>query len=304
MAVDRANGTIPLDPTGAPIAKVHVTVEGRDLLELIQKFLDGSVGYSQGADDYLDDDLDGKGLNSDNTMAEGTNPYTALEHAWDEGFGYFGAARDYGEYTDVEISAAGGRPEYGSGYHDTDGDGAIDLLSEMNFGHSTNAAKRDKDSNEPTDFTQEAWDAFRRGRTIIASAGGALSQEELDALKAERNAAVLAWEKAIAATAIHYINEVLNHMATFGTTEYSFVDHAKEWSELKGFALALQFNPRSKVSAAEFAMLHDKIGERPVLPGGDVDGYRAALLEARTTLKDAYDFADANVGDADGNGGW
>ena len=28
---------------------------------------------------------------------------TALEHAWDEGFGYFGAAINYGAYTDQEL---------------------------------------------------------------------------------------------------------------------------------------------------------------------------------------------------------
>ena len=28
-------------------------------------------------------------------MADDGDPYTAMEHHWDESFGYFGAARDY-----------------------------------------------------------------------------------------------------------------------------------------------------------------------------------------------------------------
>ena len=29
---------------------------------------------------------------------------TAMEHAWDEAFGYFGAARDYSRYTDEQLA--------------------------------------------------------------------------------------------------------------------------------------------------------------------------------------------------------
>ena len=74
-----------------------------------------------------------------------------------------------------------------------------------------------------------------------------LTTAELDELKKHRDAAVLGWEKAIAATALHYINDVLKDMAKFGASDYSVLDHVKHWSELKGFALTLQFNPRSPV---------------------------------------------------------
>ena len=61
IAVARAGGAVRLDPTGAPIGEVFLTSDGRDLNQLIEKFLLGAIAFSQGADDYLDDDTEGKG---------------------------------------------------------------------------------------------------------------------------------------------------------------------------------------------------------------------------------------------------
>lgn len=298
-AVARVNGEPGLDPNGAPIPEVYVTPEGRDLRQLIEKFLLMSVAYSQGTDDYLDNDLEGHGINSQNEeRASDTSTYTNLEHVWDEGFGYFGAAADYANYTDDEVAGSGGRADYAEGYHDTNGDGAIDLKSEYNFHASVNAAKRDRGSsaNAPTDFSQDAIDGFLRGRAIIHSAGGALSGAQRADLVAARDQAVLAWERAIAATVVHYINDTLSAMGTFGTADYSLSEHAKVWSEMKGFALGLQFNPRSQVSDADFVTLHDRMGDVPVLPGQDgIDAYRDALLQARAILGRSYGFAQSNL---------
>ncbi|GAA3962888.1 hypothetical protein [Allohahella marinimesophila] len=52
------------------------------------------------------------------------------EHQYDEGFGYFGAARDYRAYSDEEIGGKPGREDW-VGYHDTNGDNAIDLNADM-----------------------------------------------------------------------------------------------------------------------------------------------------------------------------
>ena len=109
------------------------------------------------------------------------------------------------------------------------------------------------------------------------------------------------WEKAYAATAIHYVNEVLADMDAIGTPDYSFADHAKHWSELKGFALGLQFNPRSPLhTSTRFADFHDLVGDAPVLPN-DVGGpsaisdYRTDLESARAILAEAYGFDASNV---------
>ena len=307
QAVAWSEGTTPLDPAGNAVTGVYLTETGLDLSQLIQKFLLGAIALSQGADDYLDDDTEGKGLLSDNTVPEEGKPYTALEHAWDEGFGYFGAARDFGDYTDDEIAAKDGRADYSSGYHDSNNDGSIDLLSERNVGHAINAAKRDRGANEetPTDLTQGAWDAFLVGRALISSADGALTAEQMSELQTQRDVVLANWEAAIAATVVHYINDVLADMGTFGTENYNFASHAKHWSECKGFALTLQFNPRSPLSDDQFAQLHELLSDSPALPGSEgADGYKTALLQARDLLQQAYGFADANMGDEHGEGGW
>lgn len=300
LARDRALGTAPLGPDDLPIGKVYVTAKGQDLKQLLMKFLLGAVAYHQATDKYLDSATPGKGLLAPNTQ-DADKPYTLLEHAWDEGFGYWGGARDYGRHSDAQNASPG--------YFDTDGDGAIDLKSEFNFGASTNAAKRDLASSPsaPTDFSKLSMDAFLRGRTLISSAQGGLTPAQLAQLEAERDVAVANWEMAIAATIVHYLNQVIRHMDRFGAPSYKFLDHAKHWSEAKGFALGLQFNPRKKLTDAQLAQLHALLGDAPVLPTApqaQIDAYRDALLQARAILKDAYGFADANVGDANGENGW
>ncbi|HSN82108.1 MAG TPA: DUF4856 domain-containing protein [Polyangiales bacterium] len=296
QAAAGAAGSFPIDAA----TPLYLTPAGHDLTQLVEKFLLVAIGFSQGADDYLDDDVADKGLLSANEIA-GDNSYTTLEHQWDEGYGYWGAAREYGAYTDEEIAAAGGRPEYENGYYDANDDGLIDLMSEYNFGASVNAAKRDLGSaeNAPTDFTAEADLAWRTGRAIIAAAYEAGEEVDLAALRAQRDIVVMVWEKAYAATAIHYINDVLEDMDAIDTPEYSFADHAKHWSELKGFALSFQFNPGSPMSESDFASVHAAIGDAPVGASAtspvDDEAYRTQLLDARSLIGDAYDFDEANI---------
>jgi len=300
LAAKRALNNVPLDPRGSPITKVYLTPAGQDLRQLTQKFLLGAVVYAQATDDYLDE-----GLAADNTSAVNGKSYTALEHGFDEAYGYFGAARHYGNFTDDEIAGRGGREAYASGYHDRDGDGAIDLGKEYNFGIAQNAAKRDLGSNDgaKTDFSGELFSAFLEGRQIIAS--GPLDSAGIATLSKARDAISQGWEDVLAATCVHYINDTLRDMATFGTDDYSFEDHAKHWSELKGFALSLQFNPRKRITDEAFATLHGLIRNAPSLPGdGDSTTYAQGLRDARQILVQFYDIAPENIGDENGIGGW
>lgn len=307
LIITRSGGAIPVDPSGADIPVAFVSGAGVDYQQLVQKYLMGAVALSQGADDYLDDDTPGKGLLSDNTASDDGEPYTPLEHHWDEGFGYFGAARDYRSYTDDEVAKAGGRDDW-QGAHDSDGDGKIDFRSEFNFGHSTNASKRDRGAVVATDFSQQAIDAFLAGRTVIVNANGALSDAELSELAGHRDAAMLAWNSAVAATAVHYVNDVLQDMSAFETPDYDFLAHAKHWSELKGFALALQFDNRhSPLGASALVRMHALLGDGPRLPGDGpeaIQSYREGLLEVRGILGQAFGFAAENLGDMNGEGGW
>ena len=289
---DRINNGPPNEPgTTTPIGEVFVTVDGWDLKQLTQKFLLMGVTYSQATDDYLDGDVVDKGLLSPNTQDE-DKPFTVLGHHWDEGFGYFGAARDYLAYTDQQIADGA--------IIDTDDDGAVDLLAELNWGASTNAAKRDVGATMRTDFTNDAFMGFWQGRQLIHAAGDTLTAAEMTELEGHAQQATDAWEAAIAATIVHYIN------ATIADTEaidgdpinYSFLDHAKHWSEMKGFALGLQFNPRSKVNTTDFAQLHVYMGDAPVLATATMAArqqYVSDLLAARDILQQSYGFSSPNV---------
>ncbi len=284
-----------------PITKPYVSAEGLDYQQLIQKFLGVAIAWSQGADDYLDNDTPEKGLKADNSEAVEGKLYTELEHNWDEAFGYFGSAHDYGSYTDEDIKKKVTK--------DTDEDSTINLLSEYNFGHSTNSAKRDFGVAKlsPTDFTRDIFLAFRQGRSLISSNEGDLNETDLAKLIEYRNTILQVWEKTIASTVVHYINEVLQDMVKFGDETYGFLDHAKHWSELKGFSLGLQFNRLSPLTKENFVKLHEHIGQKPVLStGSDLEksNYKKALLEARNILKTAYQFNDKNIGDEKGAGGW
>ncbi len=93
-------------------------------------------------------------------------------------------------------------------------------------------------------------------------------------------------------------------MAAIGTAEYHFYDHAKHWSELKGFALALQFNPHAQITDAQLAELHGYLGEAPVLEGGDITAATTALESARSLLGTAYGFSVDNLGTGADGCGW
>ncbi|ATC94004.1 DUF4856 domain-containing protein [Pseudoalteromonas tunicata] len=269
---------------------LHVTPEGLDLIQLVQKHTLGAVMFSQGTDDYLEE-----GLNTEHTQ-DGSQSYSKLEHQFDEGFGYFGASRNYLEMTDSEIAA-------GNASTDLNFDGKVDLTAEYVWGNSSNAAKRDLGANGLTDFTAEAMTHFIAGRQLLAqTVGTALTTEQMAQLKVHAAAASLAWEKAIAATVIHYINDVTADIAKFGNDSMNYSDYAKHWAEMKGFALNFQFSPYSPfsdsalnpkkdtVGAAQFAQLHALLQDAPVLNAEKIEAYKADLATARNLLQQAYEF--------------
>ncbi|MGB1297794.1 MAG: DUF4856 domain-containing protein, partial [Psychrobium sp.] len=218
------DGEARKDFAGNDIAKLYINEDGTDIKQLIQKFILGAVNFSQGADDYLDHATDGKGIKASHEQ-DGSKAYTKVEHQFDEGFGYFGAAHNYNQYSDLDIRAKGEGAEFGKGYNDINADGEIDLAREINLSNSVNAAKRDLGTVEhanKTDLTKEAFDAFVKGRKILnIAAGRELTADEMTTLMEQRDVAVLAWEKAISATVIHYINDTKADLDKIGTDGYT-----------------------------------------------------------------------------------
>jgi hypothetical protein len=306
-AQDESEGILRRDPGGA-LLPVHLTADGLHLGQLAEKFMLGALAFQQAADKYLDDEEGdpGVGLLAPNTRS-GTNRYTALEHAWDEGYGYFGAPRHASRIALADLVGM-------SRAFDGDSDGRIDLMSEWLFPTARYAALRDNGSaaGARTSFFAAAERAFRTGRAIIAGAGETLTPDEMAAVRAQRDIAIQNWERALAATAISYLNAVIRHTLAIGTPSYSFAAHAGAWSEMKAFALAFQFHRRSPMLEMEggeerFVRLHRLLRDAPALaddPPDERRAYVSDLLTARSLLGRAYGFADANLGDAMGVGGW
>jgi len=267
---------------------------GLNYQQLFQKFLLVSVAYSQAAQDYLKAD---KGLTKDNSEADGDAAYTSLEHQWDEGFGYFGASMDYLNIADATISGK-------TYYSDVDGDGAIDLLKgEYNYGLAQYASKHDVLTGT-TNLSSEIMTAFLEGRQLIQDNFGTNPVEgsgyhtELAAIS---DRAVKGLEKVIAISVIKYINESIDDLDGYvvGAGNNDVDNLAKHWSELKGFALGLQFSPIATMTEAQQIDLHDKIGQSPIAKleteHQDKALYIADLEAARTLVQTAFGFDAAAV---------
>lgn len=266
----------------------YVSETGLNYKQLTQKFLLGAVAFSQASNDYL---KDSKGLAKDNSKGDknGTKPYTPLEHQWDEGFGYFGAARDYNNYTDAQLAK---KPDYKQD-NDTNGDNVIDLDSEYTFAMAQYANKRDL-SIAGADYSKTIMDAFLKGRQIIQDNFG--TNPVTDGKSAAYHAdiaeqakiVITNWEKIFAANVIHYINATLEDMAAINGNDLG--ELPKHWSEMKGFALALQFNPEktSAMTLAQLKQLHTLLEQAPKLTNDAA--YRKQLEDARTLLKTTFKF--------------
>lgn len=296
-AQNRVIGFLQTDPA-RNVLPLHLTSNGRDLQQLVQSFLLGAVAFSRAVDADLDDDIPGFGLLA-STERAGDAPYSALEHAWDMGFGYFGAARDYDH--GLETADAAGVPATGA-WFDTNADCFISLDSEVSFGAALRAAAAAERGAE--DYGRLAFDAFVDGRRWVAAARGALEVEQIDELVQLRDRAAGAWERALAAASVHALNQLSVQLreALASSAAYSFSEQARLWSELKGTSLAFQFNRRSPFAFSDFASFHRLIGDAPRVPdtlpptnGSELDAYLQDLRQARDLLRAAYAFDAASV---------
>tara|TARA_A100001011_G_scaffold397179_1_gene497380 strand:+ start:309 stop:2024 length:1716 start_codon:yes stop_codon:yes gene_type:complete len=305
--------------TVVSVSDYQTDAYGRNWRQLIQKFLLGAVTLSQATNDYLQQDFANM-LDQE----KGTKAYGTGEHDWDEAFGYFGAARNGNEFTDDEAvgkTPGTGFPEardaYKNGYNDANADGSIDPRSEVFLGISQNCAKRDRldidgDGVGETNMSKEAFDAFVLGRHVIAEATAAqsMSAAQEAIVKAQAEIAGMAMEKCVAATVIHYINDIIADIGNFSDGKFAdtsnFNNYTKHWGEMKGFALGLQFSPWSPFASGEgrsnLKLILSRMGDAPVMPdgtqagiaySGGTAGYISMMQGNRTLLQDAYGFDEA-----------
>ena len=239
---------------------------GLNYQQLLSKFIMGAVFYNQAVDNYLDEKMGADTKPNDKAYKDGAC-YTGKEHSWDEAFGYWGAPahsltltaeQNYNVAKMKDLAAA-----------DYNGDGVVDLYSEMLFAHAYYASSYDKGGK--TNYLATVNQAFIDGRKVIRDAGGRnLNFSERTEMLAARDTIRENWQKVIAESVFKYAGSTYKDIVALetimeanGDTTDAFRKYAKHWGELKGFALALQCGPEDLGETAE--KMNRMMGFGPVL---------------------------------------
>ena len=239
---------------------------GFDYTQLISKFAMGAVFYNQAVNNYLGKKMEiGQKPNSE-PYKEGSY-YTGKEHSWDEAFGYWGSAAHALTLSAEDNYNVAKKKDLASADHN--GDGVVDLYSEMTYAHAYYASSYDKGGK--TDYLATVNQAFIDGRLVIRDAGGRnLSFDERTEMLAARDIIRENWQKVIAESVFKYAGSTYKDLVALeiimdanGDTTEAFRKYAKHWGELKGFALALQCGPENLGEAA--VKMNRMMGFGPVL---------------------------------------
>ncbi|PIE00746.1 MAG: DUF4856 domain-containing protein [Thiothrix nivea] len=294
----------------AATEKGYDPLTGYDYIQLFSKTAMGAVFYNQAVDNYLDELLGADKKPNDKPYSEGA-AYTGKEHVWDEAFGYFGApAHTLTLDAETAYNIAKGKKDALKAA-DANGDGKIDLYTEMTYAHAYYAAGADKGGK--TNYLHNITQAFVDGRQLIADAGGKkLTDKQRSQLQAYAADIRSNWEKVIAEAAFKYAGSVYKDLKKIQSTVESngdikpvYRDYAKHWGELKGFALALQMGGKDLGETA--VKLNRLLGFSPVslsneqVTGLDADGnyvmsktidmgeYMIHMAKLQTLLGEAFD---------------
>ena len=244
---------------------------GLNYPQLISKFIMGAVSYNQAVDVYLDEKLNADDKPNNKPYSDGAH-YTGKEHAWDEGFGYFGAPAHTLSLTPKNVFDIAKQKDLAAA--DANKDGKVDLRSEMTFGPAYYAAAFDASSqgkSNATNYLATITRAFVDGRKLIADAKGEkLTEAQRTELKKHASVIASNWEKVLAEATYKYAGSVYNDMVKLkiivdadGDTSKVLKNYIKHWGELKGFSLALQVGKNNLGETA--TRLNRLIGFGPLL---------------------------------------
>jgi hypothetical protein len=203
----------------------------------------GAVFYNQAVDNYLDEKLAADNKPNNKPYKDGKH-YTGKEHVWDEAFGYWGAAAHTLNLSAKESYEVAKKKNLAAS--DANGDGVVDLKSEMTFAHAYYASSFDKGGK--TNYLHTVTRAFLDGRKLITSANGeALTDSQRAQLRSYAEIIGENWERVIAESTFKYAGSVykditkMEEMMDAGEDVAStYAKYCKHWGELKGFSMALQ----------------------------------------------------------------
>jgi hypothetical protein len=208
-----------LTTKSVPTKQILFDTIGQSNAQLFQKSLYGSFLI------YQIDNIMSTIDSYDNTTLVTGKTYTAMEHAWDEAFGYLGYNGSYtiDSLTNASFIAA----------HKTQYLYIANYTTQIDAGGKSN-------------FTKTFVNAFLIGRAAIVN-------KDLGTRDAQRAIITLQLEKFLGACVVQEINELL---ANAGSKLYDPASKMSSLSESKGFILALTFCPnRQVISDAQIADL-------------------------------------------------
>ena len=255
-------------------------VNGYNYPQLISKFVMGAVSYNQAVDNYLDEKLEANNKPNNKPYKKGAY-YTGKEHSWDEAFGYFGAPAHTLTLTPDDVYNIAKRKPAGMFAADWDGDGVVDLKSEMAFGPAYYAAAFDRGGK--TNYLHTITKAFVDGRTtIVAADGKKLTDAQRNKLKVSASIIGKNWEQVLAEATFKYAGSVHKDMDKIktiieakGNVSKALNAYIKHWGELKGFSLALQTGKNNLGGTA--SSLNRLIGFGPIM----LDGSQVVRIDSK-----------------------
>ena len=205
----------------------HVSANGLEYAQILEKGMYGPLLYDQMVDDYLRPSQSGpdnpNGNNESAVGADYASNGTDRQHRWDEAFGYLAA--NPSTYPNPD-NTSNGDGDFMANY-------IFDFSDETEEAYSINLAQR-------------IMDAFVLGRSILkAGEGFGPGDENVNeaALEACRQDIKLYVEAGLAAAAFHYLNEAI--------ADVTDDDKLHHLSEALGFIYSLSFNSEGRMSAAE-----------------------------------------------------
>jgi hypothetical protein len=173
---------------------------------------------------------------------------------------------------------------------DKNGDGVVDLKSEMVFGPAYYAAAFDKSGN--TSYLASIMQAYIDGRKVISGAKGEkLNSTELAVIKGHAGTIEANWEKVLAEAVFKYAGSVYKDIASMkenGIDDKGYRKYVKHWGELAGFSMAIQSGRKNLGSSA--VEMNKLIGFGPVTADNSyvtgVDGNGNFVRDRKMTWSD------------------
>lgn len=226
---------------------------GVEPAQMIAKGLMGALLYYQATSVYLGEDK----MSVDNTdVTEGKG--TAMQHHWDEAFGYFAAPTDYLTAEEPESSDD---PTEKAKYWAKYANGRASVV----------------------DTREAIFNAFIEGRAAINRNDLEARDEAIQTIREN-------WEKLAAANAVHYINAAIKNI-----DDDNIGDFYHHWSEGKAFLNALKYNIEKTITNQQLDDLNELLGSSPENQEISREQQRENLQEANTILQEVFGFSNAEM---------